>query len=334
MTTEQKAMGQPPPKHLSARWKFLIIFVAAVIAAVVLDELHGHTGRAPDIYIAEILGTAVGAFAIGSIVAVFIKGTPGAVTGVAIIIWFSYYVNLGYYSNHKAERDVINSINKIVKSLSDITRAQLDQHGFTNIDPATVDAMMNELESKSKGLDPQSASAVEALVAVTKGMVAETEELRTITTEVFAEQFQNPANIKTIQDIDARLQRVRDLRRAWERLIDVYQQLDVRVKAELASKGLPPLKIKEWANNYIYGAHLEISISLVQLRMQNADVMTLQYNLLRSQFGRWRADNKTVYFDDDQAANEWIANSREFFEIAEQSEALQRKRLALHEAEK
>lgn len=319
----------PPRRSLRTGWKCLIVFIAAVIGAIIVHHLEGRAAPDASTYVARILGGAFGYFAIAMLVAAFIRGSSGAITGVVIVGVWAYMAYLG----GKPERDALKAIDKHQKAINEAARSSLERSGAMNVDPSLIRNALNDVSAKAKAVDPQTGSAMEVLVSVTSEMIKLAEEGRKIWSEIATAEFQNPTSLRTAANIDGRLQRLFAFREVAERLLAIYPDLDVRLKTELSRRNLPPLKIKALTGSYIQGAHLDIAIPLSRSNVEFADVLIHKFQLLKTQLGAWNVRDNNIYFNDDSALRDWNDSSRRLFQIAEQRESLERKLLAAREAE-
>jgi hypothetical protein len=105
----------------------------------------------------------------------------------------------------------------------------------------------------------------------------------------------------------------------------MYPNLDLTLKTELAQRNVPPLMIKDCADNFIRSAHLEIATPLAQSNVDYADLFIDKLTLLKSQFGHWFVKNSVIYFADADALRRWNDNLRQIFKVAEDRETLERR---------
>jgi hypothetical protein len=150
-------------------------------------------------------------------------------------------------------------------------------------------------------------------------------EARPLSMEIFSEGFQSVSSIQTVKEIDDRLDKLKAFRNASSELLSMYPDLDLMLKTELAHRNLAALQIKDYADNFIKSAHLEIAIPLAECNVDLGDLMVREFTLLKRQFRHWYSKNKIVYFEDTDALEEWNNDVRELFKIAERRETLVRK---------
>ena len=321
----------PRPQARRTGWKRSIVFISAVVASTIVHSLKGQSNTDLAIHSAEILGGAIAYFGIAMIFALFIRGPSGAAIGVIIVCVAASLGGYETYRQHKPEREALSALNQHQKTITQAAHATLDRSGHMDVDPSLIRDALDDLSVKSKALDPQTAAATDAIVAVTSEMVKPAAEGRKLWSEIATDAFQNPNSIKTRQEIDSRITRLNAFRDAARRLQAVYPDLDIRLKTELARRNIPPIQAKNVANSYIQSARMDIAIPLARSNVDYADVLIRKFELLKSHFGAWRVKNNTIYFDDSIALRDWNDTSRRLFQIAEQREALERELLAAME---
>ena len=319
--TQDTSANPTSPKPLRAWVKCLIVFIAAIIASMIVYVIEGKSPSNLARYSPEILGGAFVYFAIAMILSSFIRGSSGAAIGVTIVSMAAFYDGYQAYHKRKPERDAMNALNQHQQNITEAARSSLDRTGHMDVDPATIRGALDDLSTRSSSFDPKTASATEAVVAITAEMVKPAEEMRKISTEMASETFQTPSSSWTREDIDYRLAA---FRRSAVEFMDVLPNLDIRLKSELARRNIPPLAAKNVTEKYIRSARMDITIPLAQSNIDWADILIQKFQLLRAQHGRWRVRDSTLYFDDSAALSEWNDTCRRLFTIAERRESLER----------
>ena len=324
---------------VSKRRKSIIIFIVSIVGALVSISIDEQWSASWPVLFGMLLGGTLFPFAIAMLVAVFVRGLAGVITGVAIVV---AVVGLAASSQlrsrvdrdrrERPKREFLNTVNQNERAANAAARTQLDQRGHIDVDPSTLHKTLGDISSQAKNLDPQTAAGTDALVAFTKWMMKPAEEGRASFTEIASKDFQDPLQLRSTGDIDLRLARIRAFRAAAQQLVDMYIDIDVKLKSELATKGLPPLKIKDFTDGYIRAAHLELSVPLARSNVEYADLLLREFELLKSRFGAWRVKNATIYFDDPLILQSWNEVARQLFALTERREALERKMLAVRES--
>lgn len=314
-------------------WKCFFVFISAVVASIIVHSFKSKSTPAISIYLAEILGGATAYFAIAMIFASFVRGPSGTTIGVIIVCLAASFSGYETYLENKPEQDLLNALDQHQQTIAQAARTTIDRSGRMDINPSLIRDTLDDLSAKSKNLDPQTAAMTAAIVAVTSEMLKPAEEGRKIGIEIANETFLDPSSIKTRQDIDSRLNRLNAFRDAAKQLSATYPVLDIRLKAELTRRNIPPLLSKECTATFIRSAHLDIAIPLAASNIAYADILIRKFELLRDQFGAWRVKSGKIHFEDSSALRTWNATSRLLFENAEQRETLERKYLAEMERE-
>jgi hypothetical protein len=299
----------------------------SITASATIYFLYEHPGlpdspRAWADASAYIGGSAFAYFLL-AFIAAWIPGLAGAIVGTIIVAVLSYWGGVGAYQRHRAERELLSSLEKHSQEMNDSARKQLEQMGRVDTDPSKFRSMIDDMIEKSRDLDPQTKSAVEGMAVVMQRLLKPAEDARPLGLEIATVQFQDPSSIEAVTEIDERLTKLQKFRASAQKLLSMYPNFDLMLKTELAQRNLPPLVIKDCAENAIKAAHLEIATPLAQSNVDYADLLIERFWLLKSQFGHWFVENNVVYFVDNQALQQWNDSSRQLFKIAEERETLE-----------
>ena len=272
--------------------------------------------------------------------ATFVGGWVGAVTVVIIVtagLWLGsgFHLKPGKGSNQRAQptRDILNTLHQNLRDVAATSRTHINQSGRMDVDPTSIRKILGDLGVQSKKLDVQTASEIDILLSALKPITQIGEELASITYEMRTDEFQNPIYYTTPSDIDARIVRIRAYRETAQRLLAMYPDIDVRLKSEMARKGVPPLKIKEYVDGFMEGASLDLTIAVARANIVYADLLLRKYALLKTQFGAWHVKDNTILFEDPSALHDWNDLTRQLFTLAERREGLERKVLTTVEAD-
>jgi hypothetical protein len=315
-------------KPLHRGWSCLIVFIASVVAAIIIKTIGGVTFEVSLPYFAEILGGALVYFVLGAILAVSIRGGAGVVAGVAVIALFGYFAGSEVYREQKPQREALNSALNLSGKINSVARTSFENTGHMNVDPALIRALLSDLASNSKNLDTNTPGAVEAIVEVMTLMLERAEASQNLMHEIATVEFLNARNDYTIADIDNRLTRLGEFRNAANNLVLFLPDLDLRLKTALARRNLTPLAIKTITDTFMRAAQIENTTQLARSNVDFADAHLRRFEILKEQWGHWRVQNSTVYFEDSNALGEWNILVRRLFEISEQRAQLEKQVVA------
>lgn len=208
--------------------------------------------------------------------------------------------------------------------MKESAREQLEQSGHMNTDPAKIQGMLDDMQQKSKALDPQTKAAVEGMAAVMDQLMVPVKEARPIGVEILTNEFQDASSIRAVSEINGRLEKLQTFRTASQKLLSMYPNLDLMLKTELTRRNLPALQVKECTDNFIKSAHLEIAVPLAQSNVDFGDLMIRKFALLKQQFGHWYVKSNVIYFEDTRALQQWNGDLRQLFKVSEERERLER----------
>ena len=85
--------------------KALVLLVASLIAAAIARSF-GNKAVATDVYIAELISDAGSCFILAMLVAIFIRGIAGAVTGIVIVAVMAYIIGHNAYKDSHPDQGV------------------------------------------------------------------------------------------------------------------------------------------------------------------------------------------------------------------------------------
>jgi hypothetical protein len=330
--TKVTTLKNTAAKPLGFWCKFFILLLASILGAITMLVYEG--AKLPDssdawaIVAGRITGASLVYFLIAIFFAGWVKGIPGIILGTAIVALQCYWGSADANRRHKGAGELIASMETHLQAMNDSARSQLKSSGHMDIDPAKIQSVLDDMSEKSKDLDPETKSAVEAMAAVMSALMVPLKEAHPIGEEILTAAFQDPSGLKTGVDIDSRLVRVRAFRALAQQLLSMYPDLDVMLKTELARRNVPPLRIKECTDSFIKAAHLEIAIPMAQSNVDYADLLIGQFTLLKGQIGEWYTKGHVVYFEDPRALRQWNDGIRQLFKVAEDRETLERRFVA------
>jgi hypothetical protein len=326
----QESEGRPAKPFVSFWRKTGIIFLLALVAGGCFYFLE-NSGWPQDSSgwsraCASILGAALFYFVVAMVFAAWIKGIPGVVVGSLIIAGLSFLVFQGEYPRHESQQKFIGTLQKDQQQIQDSFKEHNDQFGGGTTDLKKMDSLLADLKDKdkTKDLDPQDKAAVEGMTAVMDRLMKLANEARPLSDEIFSQKFQDVSSIRTIADIDERLGKIEALRSTSRQMLSMCQNMDVTLKTELARRKLPATYINGATASFMKAAHMEITLSLGEINVELAELMSRRFSLLKQEFGHWYVKNQLVCFAHSKPIEQWNNDLREYFQLAEKRESLTR----------
>lgn len=147
-------------------------------------------------------------------------------------------------------------------------------------------------------------------------------------TELMSAGGSAPEGIKSVADVEKRLALIEKLREGNEALDAVFKAMPDRMKTNLQAADLPSSEIESALNGFRSNAKLDL---VAQIRQSDRDLVAAmrgQFELLKSEFGKWKlVEGGAVEFQNNAAADKFDKLYHDIQAAADKQEKLQRQAL-------
>ncbi len=310
---------------ISATKKCLTIFSVSVLAAFTVSIANQESAKPITEYIARNLGGAIACFLFAMIFASFIKGMKGAAAGSILAIGFAFLSWYGNYENTEIERTTLNNLNNSLTEINQSAKRNIEERGNANLDLSATRGMLDQLEQDSRKLSKKDQDKVDALQIVSRELLSTGELTRSLSEEIESTEFQDLSKLESKESIDRRIKKIEELESTIRKSISQFENLDIRLKSELAKKGFPPLEAQKITESFLNSAKLELTIPLAEVNLRYSQILSEKFSLLYTEFDHWNFSNGKLSFESTPVLETWNKLSREYFSTLEQRESLQRK---------
>jgi hypothetical protein len=124
--------------------------------------------------------------------------------------------------------------------------------------------------------------------------------------EISTDSFDDPATLRTLTDIEQRMDRVRTYLESAHQLLSYYTEVFERVHVLLLEHGASPREADDFMTGFRQDFHRDLLVRLTQAAIERGKYIQEEFDLLQSRWGAWTVVNRVVRFDDRKSDKDWL----------------------------
>lgn len=241
---------------------------------------------------------------------------------VLVVVGFTSYLRT---SNRAATERLEQSAKQLQQKAQALMQRQLAGEEVGDEHEKLFNEFIVEAEKAGNEAHGSDAKALKAIVVTMRDLQGPMKSYNSTLAALMAAGGSDPAGLKTIADIEARLGLVEKFREGNEELDGVFKSLPDRLQVNLKAAGISDSEIFQAVTGLRSTAKLDTISKIRQTDRELVTAMRGQFDLLKSEFGKWKLlDGGAVEFQNPAAGAKFDKLYHDIQSAADRQEKLQR----------
>jgi hypothetical protein len=321
------------PKKPLGRLKIYSIILLAGIAGGMMS-LRFHL----DPYlISYVVGVAISATLLSTLVVIWIRGKAAAITGstIAFLLCAMYGSPPGSLKSARSNRSAERALDEIEQANAAATKAAQDslaKGGAGNLDSTESFAAMERARKTFAETNPSLNKLLDAVLPMIRDVSESTNKIQKFNQEVMTAEFLSPKQIYSIADIDGRLAKFASYRQLavnHKRLVDNFE---TDARARLTGAGVNKPDTDAFTKSFLPGLQLDLARLSAEGNVVLCDAHIARFQILKNEFGHWKVSNDSPLFENKKSIQDWNSLRDKILRISAEQVEYNRRYLAARAA--
>jgi hypothetical protein len=204
---------------------------------------------------------------------------------------------------------------------------QLAEKGYIEPDPQKTEAELAKIRDASSGESGADKIMTDTGLEVTEQLMAHQKACADAERPALALGL-GPEKITSPDDLEERRMALLACQSPIQDTVKFLQNIDTTTRDLFVSKGLAAHDIDEYLKGFHHSGHVEALTTYWQLEGAIVTDQLANLDLLKANWGKWRMDNNSLLFDDDQTATAYNTTLKKIQDEAAQQRDAQKQAIA------